>query len=81
MSNENEKPVCELCDDADACWVVLVDTGDHINDSGWSEAGAAYMVACDGCKDTGYMDPEPLTPAWVKYLAKPWLFYDAPHGR
>lgn len=54
---------CDFCDDADATHVVLADLGDRDG-----AAAAGYRVACPACKDRGYMEPAPLTRAWLRWF-------------
>jgi hypothetical protein len=58
---------CEVCDDADAVWVCLLDGGDRIGANGYAEATAYYRATCDGCKG-GYEEPQKLTPEWRRKL-------------
>lgn len=74
--------ICDFCDDALATWVVDKDTTHGGN--GEPEWDAPVLrVACNACKvehGSSYLEPEVLTDKWVRYFARPWVFYAPPHA-
>lgn len=47
---EGDIPICELCEEATARWICLIDGGDRINDAGYAEATAYERMLCDDCR-------------------------------
>ena len=61
---EPQPPLCQLCDDADAAWLIDRDTTFGGGEDGPEHSELVYAAACDFCRTrSSNMIPEPLTPA------------------
>jgi hypothetical protein len=76
----SDKEACHFCG-GEPKWAVLYNTGDRINDAGWSEAGAQYFPVCGECRAErgGGYEEMGWDDRWEYYFRAPWN--DSPDDR